>query len=321
MIYVLVFLIVFALVTLSIGLSFSFLEAQRKKKVAAILKTASGDAAVAETKVLMETVQVGRASLAALLGRFNFGRKMDVHIQQAGLTITLNVLLIQMLVLTMVGAMAGARFPLLISRTASILVGAGVFGLTPYLYVMHVRRKRLAAFEEQFPEALDFIARAMRAGHAFAISLEMLAEESQAPLGPEVRKVFNEQNLGLPVETALKNLALRVPLLDVKFFVSAVLLQRETGGNLAEVLTKLAYIIRERFKLKGQVKAASAHGRITGAVLTIMPIALMLGLLAVAPGYLQGMAQDPDGRYIIVGAGVGLLVGHFTIRRIVNIKV
>jgi tight adherence protein B len=321
MIYVLVFLIVFALVTLSIGLGFSFLEAQRKKKVAAMLKTASGDAAVAETKVLMETVHVGRASLAALLGRFNFGRKMDAHIQQAGLNTTLNTLLIQMLALTMIGALVGARFPLLISRTASILVGACVFGLTPYLYVMHVRRKRLTAFEEQFPEALDFVARAMRAGHAFAISLEMLADESQAPLGPEVRKVFNEQNLGLPVETALKNLALRMPLLDVKFFVSAVLLQRETGGNLAEVLTKLAYIIRERFKLMGQVKAASAHGRITGAVLTIMPIALMLGLLAVAPGYLQSMAQDPDGRYIIVGAVAGLVVGHFTIRRIVNIKV
>jgi tight adherence protein B len=149
----------------------------------------------------------------------------------------------------------------------------------------------------------------------------MLSEESHPPLAPEFRKVFNEHNLGLPIESALKNLVTRMPLLDVRFFVSAVLLQRETGGNLAEVLTNLAHIIRERFKLKGQVRAASAHGRITGAVLTVMPIVLMLGLLVVAPGYLQGMVADPDGKYIILGAAIGLLLGHFTIRRIVNIKV
>jgi tight adherence protein B len=321
MVYVLVFLVIFALVALSIGFGQSVLEAQRKKRVQEMLRTSGGDAAVAETTVLVETARPGWEALGRLLARFNFGRKMEMHIQQAGLNTSLNTLLIQVVALTAVGAIIGARFPILISPTLSTLGGAGLLGMTPYVYVMNTRRKRLVAFEEQFPEALDFLARAMRAGHAFSISLEMLAEESQAPLAPEVRKVFNEHNLGLPLETALKNLAARVPLLDVKFFVSAVLLQRETGGNLAEVLTKLAHIIRERFKLKGQVKAASAHGRITGAVLTIMPIVLMLGLLAVAPGYLQGMASDPDGKYIILGAAVGLVLGHITIRKIVNIKV
>ncbi len=320
MIYLLVFLVVFALVVLSISLGVSVLEAQRKKRVAAMLKTAGGEAVVVETTVLMETAKP-MAALGRLAARFNLGRRMDERIQQSGLSFSLNTLLIVMLALMAAGALLGARFPVLISPALSTLVAAGVLGLLPYLYVESVRKKRLAAFEEQFPEALDFLARAMRAGHAFAISLEMLAEESQAPLAPETRKVFNEHNLGLPIETALKNLAGRVPLLDVKFFVSAVLLQRETGGNLAEVLTNLAHIIRERFKLKGQVKAASAHGRITGAVLTVMPIALMLGLLVIAPGYLQSMAQDPDGRYIVVGAVIGLVVGHFTIRRIVNIKV
>jgi len=321
LLYGLVFLLIFAVVALSVGFGQSVLEAQRKKRVQEMLKTAGGAAAAAETKVLVETVKPGAEALGRLVARFNLGRKMEAQLQQAGLTTSLNTLLIQMVVLTMVGALLGARFPMLISPTLSIVAGAFVCGLLPYLYVLNVRHKRLAAFEEQFPEALDFLARAMRAGHAFTISLEMLADESQPPLSPEFRKVFNEHNLGLPIETALKNLVGRMPLLDVRFFVSAVLLQRETGGNLAEVLTKLAYIIRERFKLKGQVKAASAHGRITGAVLTVMPLVLALALLAIAPGYLQSMARDPDGKWIILGAVIGLLLGHFSIRRIVNIKV
>jgi len=140
-------------------------------------------------------------------------------------------------------------------------------------------------------------------------------------LSREFRQVFNEQNLGAPIDAALQNLAKRMPLLDVSFFVSAVLLQKETGGNLSEILTNLAYVIRERFKLKGQVKAASAHGRITGLILTIMPIVLMFALLFVAPGYLQGMAKDSDGKWLVVGAVVGQLLGYFFIRRIINIKV
>jgi tight adherence protein B len=112
-----------------------------------------------------------------------------------------------------------------------------------------------------------------------------------------------------------------VPILDVSFFVSAVMLQKETGGNLSEILTKLSYVIRERFKLKGQVKAASAHGRITGLILTIMPIVLMFALLAVAPGYLQSMAKDSDGKWLIVGAICGQFLGYYFIRRIINIKV
>jgi len=318
---VLVFLIIFALVVLSISLGTGLMEAQRKKRVQRMLQTAEGGLPVSETKVLVEKAQPSREVLARLVARFNLGRRMAEHLQQAGLSMSLNGLLVMMLALGALGALLGYRFPVLMSRAASIAAGAAVLGSVPYLYVMNVRRKRLAAFEEQFPEALDFVARAMRAGHAFTISLEMLADESHPPLSPEIRKVFNEHNLGLPIETALKNLTGRVPLLDVRFFVSAVLLQRETGGNLAEVLTKLAHIIRERFKLKGQVRAAAAHGRITGAVLTIMPVVLMLGLLAIAPGYLQSLANDPDGKYIILGAVVGLLLGHFTIRRIVNIKV
>jgi tight adherence protein B len=161
----------------------------------------------------------------------------------------------------------------------------------------------------------------MRAGHAFSISLQMVGEEMADPLGQEYRALFNEQNLGAPLDVALRNFGTRVPLLDVRFFTSSVLLQRQTGGNLSEILTRLAYIIRERFRLKGQVKAASAHGRLTATILTLLPVGTMLGLLVVAPGYLQGMAEDSTGKWMIGGAIMAQILGNFFIKKIINIKV
>ena len=318
---VLLFLMLFAVVALTIALGWNFLESQKKKKVTEMLQTAVGESQRTETMVLMDADQGRSDAFMRFLSRFNFARVLETRIAQAGLTMPLNTLLILMVGLTIPGALIGAKLNPLMFTGPSALAGALLLGMLPYLYVIRERSKRLAAFEEQFPEALEFLARAMRAGHAFSIALEMLSEESPQPLGAEFRKVYNEHNLGLPIETALSNLTDRVPLLDAKFFVSAVLLQRETGGNLAEILTKLAFVIRERFKLKGQVKAASAHGRITGSILTLMPIALMFGLTIVAPTYLKGMADDPDGK-IVIACAVGMMViGHFVIRKIVKIKV
>lgn len=317
---VLIFIVIFVLVVFAAGVGFNYWEAQRKKKVKEMLRTAAGPAVISDAKVLLEDPEENGDSIGKLISQLSFSARLERKIQQAGLDWTVaNVCGITGL-LTVVGAIAGLRFPLWVPGASSV-IGAVVLGSLPHLYLSRRRSKRLDQFEEQLPEALDFLGRAMRAGHAFSISLEMLSDESPAPLGLEFRKVFNEQNLGLPIETALKNLAERIPLLDVRFFVSAVLLQRETGGNLAEILSKLAHVIRERFKLKGQVKAASAHGRITGGILTAMPVVLMLGLLVVAPGYLQGMANDPDGRYLIAGSVIGILLGHFTIRKIIDIKV
>jgi tight adherence protein B len=149
----------------------------------------------------------------------------------------------------------------------------------------------------------------------------MIGDESPDPLGLEFRTMFNEQNLGAPMEVALANLERRLPLVDVRFFISSILLQKQTGGNLSEILTRLAHVIRERFRLKGQVKAASAHGRLTATILTLMPMALMLGLMLVAPGYLEGMAREADGKWLVLGAIVGQLVGYYFIRRIIRIKV
>ena len=315
------FLGVLAMMLILFSAGWHLVEKQRKKKVVGMLQTVSGTAMEAETTVLKDLTGAGGDVLTRMLEGLNLTKKLQAQIQQAGMDWTVNKLIFVMLALALVGGALGFRFRILVVPWASMAVLALVFALLPYLNIRRKRTKRLGQFEEQFPEALDFLSRAMRAGHAFSVSLEMLAEESPEPLSREIRQVFNEQNLGAPVETALQNLAKRVPMLDVSFFVSAVMLQKETGGNLSEILVKLAYVIRERFKLKGSVKAASAHGRITGMILTVMPIVTMFLLVLVAPGYLQGMVQDADGKWIVVGAACGQVLGFFVIRRIINIKV
>jgi len=252
---------------------------------------------------------------------FRFARHAQRQIQQAGLSFSATHLLLAMGLLCIPGLGLGALIGLLGNRLITGIVVAVIFGFLPYLYVRKKRKKRLDTLEEQFPEALDFLSRSMRAGHAFTITLQMVGEELADPLGQEFRTLFNEQNLGATLEAALRNFAERVPLLDVRFFTSSVLLQKQTGGNLAEILTRLAYVIRERFRLKGQVRAASAHGRLTATILTILPIATMLGMLLVAPGYLQGMAADPDGKWLVAGSIFAQFLGYYCIRKIITIKV
>jgi tight adherence protein B len=191
----------------------------------------------------------------------------------------------------------------------------------PLLYVIKKRAARLWRFEEMFPESLEFVARSMRAGHAFSVSLEMIHREFSEPLGGEFRRAFEEHNLGMPLEVALEKLAKRVPLLDVHFFVSAVLLQKRTGGNLAEILDKLAYIIRERFKLRGRIRAISAHGRMTGMALTLIPVGVAALMFMVNPEYVRFFLDDETGN-MMLGAAVGLqLIGYGVIKKIISIEV
>jgi tight adherence protein B len=301
--------------------AFKFYDKRRRQQVRSVLKAISGDAPKAQTKILKDLRGEDRRPLERLLSRFNLADRAEAAIRQAGLDWTVERLFVAM---AMCGAAAGL-FGALVLRTLSTLTAAlitGAIGLMlPLLFVLRKRAKRLANFEEQLPEALDFLARSMRAGHAFSISLEMMSDEMPDPVGMEFRTLFNEQNLGAPMELALKNLTERVPLMDVRFFASAVMMQRQTGGNLSEILSRLAYVIRERFRLKGQVRAASAHGRMTAGILTAMPICTMFALLVVAPGYLQGMATDPDGRYLIGGCVVAQVIGNLCIRKIIRIKV
>jgi tight adherence protein B len=307
---------------IAVTVASKFWDAKRKKQVSSMLKTASGEKGVevSISNLLMEPSEDARSFMERFIEGLDVAQKLQVQMMQAGLDWTPMKFLILSLIFSFIGGLIGLRFPIIGYGITSVVFGLALATL-PYFYVRRTRTKRLAKLEEQFPEALEFLARSMRAGHAFTISLEMLGEELPEPLGQEFRTLFNEQNLGAALEVALTNLANRVPLLDMRFFASSVLLQKQTGGNLAEILTRLAEVIRERFRLKGQVKAASAHGRLTATILMLMPIFTMFALLVVSPGYLQGMAKDSDGRYLIAFAILGQLLGNYFIRRIINIKV
>jgi tight adherence protein B len=311
------FVVVFALIMIAVSVGLKFFDARRKKQVADMLQTAAGEPVVTITSLLKEIEPDKPSGFKAIVASLQFTRHAQEVIQQAGLSWTPNKLLTAMGMMMLPGFLMG----LMLSGPMVAVAAALACGSLPYLFVRRKRTKRLETLEEQFPEALDFLARSMRAGHAFSISLEMVGEELPDPLGQEFRTLFNEQNLGAPLDVALNNFTQRVPLLDCRFFTSSVMLQKQTGGNLSEILSRLAYVIRERFRLKGQVKAASAHGRLTATILTLLPVGTMLALLVVAPGYLQGMADDPDGKKMIGAAVIAQVLGNFFIKKIIKIKV
>lgn len=319
--FVFLFLTVLAAVMVACSVGFAVVESRGKKQVATVLRTvADAQAPVAAPVVLMRKADQSDF-IRRVLQRFNLVDRLQTAISQGGLEWTVNGFAFATLVLAAIGLVLGLKVRVLAYGWLSSLGLAAALSMVPSLYVRHKRKKRFAEFEQQFPEALDFLARAMRAGHAFSVSLEMMGQESPDPLGREFRALFNEQNLGANIDVALANLIRRVPLIDVRFFVSAVMLQRQTGGNLSEILTRLGYVIRERFRLKGAVKAASAHGRITAVVLTLMPILVTAGLMVIAPAYLASMTKDADGRRMILGAVLGQAAGYYFIRRIINVKV
>jgi tight adherence protein B len=193
--------------------------------------------------------------------------------------------------------------------------------ILPYSYASIQRNKRFEKFEELFPEAIDTLARAVRAGHAFTTALEMITNEVAEPVAGEFRQLYEEQKFGMPVRDALINLTERMPLVDVKFFVTAVMLQRETGGNLAEILDNLSYVIRERFKIQRQVRVYTAQGRLTMALLMGMPPIIVTVMLVLNPAFIRPLFSDPIGHTLLV-AGITLqTVGYFVIRRIIRIQV
>ncbi|HEY2014821.1 MAG TPA: type II secretion system F family protein [Bryobacteraceae bacterium] len=208
------------------------------------------------------------------------------------------------------------------NRHSEMAAGAGGLAASlPFLYVKRKANKRIRQFEEQFPDCLEFISRSMRAGHAFSVSLEMVYREFSEPLASEFRRTFEEQNLGQPLDIVLKKLSRRIPSLDVQFFVSAVLLQKRTGGNLAELLDKLAHIIRERFKLRARIRAISAQGLMSGRILALIPVGVAALMFSVNPEYARFFVVDPIGHQL-VAAAVGLLIaGYLIIRKIVTIEV
>jgi tight adherence protein B len=315
------FLIIFAALLFSISFGLRFHESRRRGKLISMLRTVTdSEGETQHVNLLIDPEDSRNKPKADGFERVN--EHFTKLIGESGLEWNVAKFYTLTGIVFAVGVTAAAlidsqSLPL----TARATVGGVLGALLPIMYVKRKRASRIAALEAQLPDALDFLARSMRAGHAFTISLEMVGQEMQDPLGHEFRSLFNEQNLGASLDRSLANFALRVPLPDIRFFSSAVLLQRQTGGNLSEILNRLSHIIRERFRLKGQVKAASAHGRLTATILTLLPLATLGGLIITSPRYLDPLLNDDTGRKIIAGAILAQILGNFFIRKIIRIKV
>lgn len=201
------------------------------------------------------------------------------------------------------------------------LVTAPVASLLPLAWLLRARQVRMKKFEEQFPEALDLLSRAIRAGHAFQTAMQMVADELPDPVGTEFRKTFEQQNFGLPLRDALDAMTDRIPIIDVRFFVTAILIQRETGGNLSEILDNLAHVVRERFKVLRQVRVHTAHGRFTGYVLMALPAALAVALSFINPEHMQLLFREQIGQTMLMATVVMQTVGFFWIKRVIKIEV
>ncbi len=272
------------------------------------------------TPVLFQTDAATAFLITRLMRRFRLQERIRDLLEQAGLRWRAGRFIHASLGFFL-AAFAVAWIALPADYRELAFLPATAAGVLPLLFVVRKRSRRLRRFEEQFPESLEFVARSMRAGHAFSVSLEMIHKEFQEPLAGEFRRAFEEHNLGLPLDAALQKMSRRVPSLDVHFFVSAVILQKRTGGNLAEILDKLAYVIRERFKLRGKIRAISAHGRMTGLALTLIPAGVGVMMFVVNPDYIKFFFLEELGHYMLAAA-IGLqIVGYLVIQRIVHIEV
>lgn len=256
--------------------------------------------------------------LNKILSKLDVAVRIDRRLRQADLQMKVGTFVLLSLTLGALGILAGQllRWPLAIS-----VVAGGLLFVIPNAVVDVKKRVRVKKFMSHFPDALEMFARSLRAGHSFTGAIQLVAQEMPEPIGPEFRTVFDEQNLGIPLRQALGGMAERVDSLDVKFFVTAIMIQRETGGNLAEIIDKISYVIRERFRIQGQLKIFTAQARMTGIVLVMLPIgvAAMIGILN--PDYLKPLWFEKAGRVMIALAVAMQIAGAIVIRKIIRIKI
>ena len=257
-------------------------------------------------------------AIERMLGGTTRGTQLGRWIEQSGVKMSISSLALYALSGAAVCGMVAYR---LMRMNVGWFIGGAIGFAIPFFVLNFKRKRRLRRFEEEFPEALDLIARALKAGHAFATGLKMVADEMSEPIGPEFRKTFDEQNFGLPLKDALNNLTERIPLLDVRFFATAVLIQRETGGNLSEILENLAHVVRERFKILRQVRVYTAHGRLTGYVLLALPVFLVIALSFINPEHMQLLFRERIGHMLLGATVVMQTIGYFWIRQVVKIEV
>ncbi len=271
-----------------------------------------------ETDILKQEALSDVPWVDELLQLLPFAKRLQTLLAQSDSQLTVGKLLFGSLFLALCGFwVATYKAPTLpLAAAAGVVVGAA-----PYIYLVGKRAARLRRFDELLPDAIDLMSRGLKAGHAINSAIEMVAQEVPDPVGTEFRRVFEEQNFGLPLREALVNLAHRVPLQDVNFLVTAMLVQRETGGNLAEILDKTTVIIRERFRLKGQLRIYTAQGRLTGWILTALPIGMFFILDFLNPDYEGILLKDPVGQKLLYAGLVMMAIGWYTIRKVIDIKV
>jgi tight adherence protein B len=321
-------LVVFLLVALLVFAVGSFLDQRSaqarmlRDRLATVQK--AEQQSTDELALLRDEMMSKIPALDSLLRRSERMANLQIFLEQADLRVRAgNILLlcvVSAVVLGVIGYFVAGSLPPN-QALLFVMVGVVVGAVLPYSYASYRRTKRFQKFEELFPNAIDTLARAVRAGHAFTTALELIANEISEPIASEFRKLFEEQKFGLPVRDALMNLAARMPLVDVKFFVTAVMLQRETGGNLAEILDNLSYVIRERFKIMRQVRVYTAQGRLTMMLLMGLPPIIVVVMLTTNPMFIRPLFADPIGHTLVVGGIVLQTIGYFVIRRIIQIQV
>ena len=256
--------------------------------------------------------------LNRLLSRLQTATRIDRRLKQADMTIRVGTFVLLSLGLFLVGIVAGMLFhwPAVIS----VIVG-GVLACVPTIVVDARRRRRFKRFMNHFPEALEMFARSLRAGHSFTGAIQLVAQEMPHPIGPEFSKVFEEQNLGIPLRQALLGMSERIEALDVKFFITAIMIQRETGGNLAEIIDKIGHVIRERFRIQGQLKIFTAQARMSGIILSLLPVGIAIIVGMMNPEYLKPLWLERTGRIMIAVAVILQVLGMLAIRKIIRIKI
>lgn len=287
--------------------------ARRLRLMSAGLSHEREEVSILKTRMLSESPAIERLLLRApRIGQ------LDRLLEQSGLTWSVA----EFLGLMLLAAVAGAAVALYFNMTPLVVfVAAAILGALPVAYLLNARGNRIVKVERSLPDALDLISRALRAGHAFPTAMKMVGDELSDPIGGEFRTLFDEVNYGVSMPAAMLNLASRIPLTDLRYFVIAVLIQRESGGNLAELLDNISSIIRARLKLLGQVRVLSAEGRLSAWILTLLPVAVAVVMNFVNPAFLSVLWKDPVGLRLIGGAVLLIMFGIFWMWRIVRIHV
>ena len=319
LIAILTFLLVaFLLVLVWISVSSDKNQELVRRRMEAVQKAEKRGEVSLSLKLVKDEMMSSVPVLHRVMMRWSWAGKLRETLVQAGVDIKPAKFLLFNVVLA-VGAylIAGYFYP----HAALQLLAAAVVAAIPFVAVFWKRRRRIRQFEERFPEALDLLGRAVRAGHAFTTGLEMIAKEASEPIASEFRKTFEEQNFGIPLRDALLNMSERVHSLDCKFFVTALLIQKETGGNLAEILDGLARVIRDRFRIYRDVRTKTAQGRLTAGILIALPPVMAMALSSLNPHYMKILFTDPKGPFILGLAGFLQLLGSAIIWKIIHFEV